>query len=159
MRKYLAERALEVARTNEPTGCESVWIRITNAFPGGAALLLGACYVSPQSSSVYEHASGSGLCGGDVPEAVFGLLTGMVDALRRDGDEVLLAGDFNARTGGLNDIVGSEEADSQYFPPTMALRSNSDAVTNTFGRRLVQMCRNCGLAIMNGAWREIGQAA
>ena len=150
LRDSVAARTREVARTNEPIGCESLWIRIEDALPGGAAILLGACYVSPQTSPVYEHASGSGVAGADVPEAVFGMLTSMIDSLRRDGDEVILAGDFNARTGGLTDVADPAEAEVGYIPPTEVPRLNSDTSVNAFGRRLVQLCSDCDLAIMNG---------
>ena len=39
-----------------------------------------------------------------MPDAVFGSITGELDRLRREGDEVLLAGDFNARTAATPDV-------------------------------------------------------
>ena len=67
--------------------------------------------------------------------------------------QVLIVGDLNARTGHLADFPASDTSDVhlQLGPsPTHAARRNQDAVVNVSGRRLLDLCCETGLRIVNG---------
>ena len=148
VRSDLAASIKEIARTNVPIGVEVLWLRFSGILPGGRALLLGAAYCSPQGSSVYGCSDGSGLACGDVPDAVFGSITGELDRLRREGDEILLAGDFNARTASILELP--EAFTGVGHPRLKEPRDSIDTGVNCFGRRLIEMSKETGLAIVNG---------
>jgi len=149
IREHIAQRTREIARVRDPVGCESIWLRIQHAFPDTHDLLLGACYCSPQTSTVYRNGDGSGLAGSDVPEAVFGSIAGTLDRLRQDNDHVMIAGDFNARFGRLDERDLDSDIDTG-AEVLLRPRSSCDEGTNAFGRRLVALCRECGLLVING---------
>ena len=74
-----------------------------------------------------------------------------------------LIGDFNARTGKLNDIVVNDDTVYVDLPDDYTIdsdvidRSNSDNVVNQFGERLVELCRMSSMRIVNG--RKMGDSS
>ena len=67
--------------------------------------------------------------------------------------QVLLVGDLNARTGHLADFPAEEEADDHLqdnYLPTRTVRNNQDAVVNVHGRKLLKLCHDTGVRIVNG---------
>jgi hypothetical protein len=80
--------------------------------------------------------------------------------LQGSGGKVLLAGNLNARTGTLSDIQdpADDEDDGHwpYYPPLLLptckppQRANKDGVINSCGRKLVQVCQETGMYILNG---------
>ena len=72
---------------------------------------------------------------------------------------VLLCGDFNARTGSKLDYIdpqGNKHVFGQsslYLTPTLRSRNNLDRTTNKSGTELVQLCRALGLYMLNGRIR------
>ncbi|KAI4885658.1 hypothetical protein NFI96_003646 [Prochilodus magdalenae] len=72
---------------------------------------------------------------------------------------VLLCGDFNARTGSKLDYIdpqGNKHVFGQsslYLTPTLRSRNNLDRTTNKSGKELVQLCRALGLYMLNGRVR------
>jgi hypothetical protein len=112
---------------------------------------IGVCYAPPQSSSTCVHAS-----------AVdpFDSMAVSFATLQGSGGKVLFAGDLNARTGTLSDIQDpADDEDYGHWPyyPSLLLptckppqRANKDGVVNSFGRKLVQVCQEMGMYILNG---------
>ena len=156
VRDSLRDRVQELARTDEPGGCESLWLRVHHALPGGRSLLVGACYCAPLTSSVYNRADGSGASSGELPDLVFGALSGQLDLLREDDDEVLLLGDFNAHVGQLDERGDSVRTSVDAPAPLRQLRSSSDAKVDAFGRALAGLCQAHDLSIING--RAVGDS-
>ena len=79
--------------------------------------------------------------------------------------KVLVLGDFNSRTGSnddyiSNDIINEESADMisnvvNYVPDSEPCkRTNSDPVTNQFGRQLISLCKTTALRIVNGRHKD-----
>jgi hypothetical protein len=112
---------------------------------------MGVCYAPPEGSSTYLHAS-----------AVdpFEELKSTIAAFHGLGGEDLIAGELNARTGLYPDHK-SDDANDQSFvmpqahdlwhtPLNVPARSNQDKKTNKFERRLLQLCHDTGLTILNG---------
>ena len=69
--------------------------------------------------------------------------------------DVILAGDFNARTGLLNDYIENDSFDNQYLDnydidQTFPKRNNSDLKINKLGEEIVQLCISNKLRILNG---------
>lgn len=162
--------AVEVlARSAEPRGCESVWIRLRSDWvgAGGRSLLVGAYYCAPETSS-YHRQERPEATDSEVALDVFASLQARLSAFRRDSDLVLLAGDFNARmaggaTGvqdlpdvtmaGLAELVGTPfgyDDGSECIP---RLRGCTDTHVNHAGRELGNVCRSEGLCVLNGRVR------
>ena len=73
--------------------------------------------------------------------------------------EILLCGDFNARTASLDDFVNSDyisthihtgEGYSMDKPVHNIRRQNKDVKTNTWGKELLNLCKGANLRILNG---------
>ena len=69
---------------------------------------------------------------------------------------VFVCGDFNSRTGLINDILPSDNLD-RYIDvmwhdevPNIPTRCSLDTIANRFGKLLIQLCYNTGLTICNG---------
>ena len=68
---------------------------------------------------------------------------------------ILLLGDMNARTGKYNDFLDANDkeyliTDTQETSFTASPRNNCHNVLNNHGKLLLQICKNCDLAILNG---------
>ena len=73
---------------------------------------------------------------------------------------MLLLGDFNARTSKLDDFISKEGntfikdiTENSAHPPK---RNNFDSSVNDHGKVLLQLCKNCNLRILNG--RTLGDS-
>ena len=64
----------------------------------------------------------------------------------------LLWGDFNARTGNLNNSLQEDEEDIHEFIQSELCghRQSQDKIVIVFGRRLLELCAICNLTILNG---------
>ena len=114
--------------------------------------IICALYLPPCGSSLYRHA--------DAAELYQDILAEIAEA--RVSGQVLLTGDFNARTAHLSDQFEDDLSDhvalpsdhefdvSQYAAP---LRQSCDAVVNDFGLLLLQFCQGARLFILNGVYR------
>jgi hypothetical protein len=142
----------EVARSDTPTGCESVWLRVHRCLANHTKnLLIGGCYCSPASSPVYADTRA---CKGDLANAVFGQIGGILAAVRCESDEVLITGDFNARIGAAGEngerTVSPFELPTDESGHTLPPRQASDMTTNAFGKRMLALCSQEELYILNG---------
>jgi len=67
--------------------------------------------------------------------------------------QVLVVGDLNARTGHLADFPANDDADTHLQSgclPTRIVRNNQDAAVNVYGRKLLKLCHDTGVRIVNG---------
>ena len=130
--------------TNEDFQCKSViWVKIENK------LILGALYLPYEGA---DHHYGD----------LFEDLTSDININRDQNLPILLIGDFNSRTGSLNEINvldHSDEIDNYTFPNIINLletsnipfeRKNLDKKTNNNGKKLINMCNTTELCIVNG---------
>jgi len=120
-----------------------IWLRLGNTFQ--RPLFMCIVYAAPQGlpyvdSSLFEH-----ICQ-EVGEAMS--LSG-----------VLLAGDFNARTGTNTDFIDCNQlanvllvpqAIEDTLPNDMLERQNRDTVTAGWHHEFLDLCRTAGLFILNG---------
>ena len=76
-----------------------------------------------------------------------------------NASSVYLCGDFNSRTGILEDFIEPDNWETNdpmshsVFPGTYK-RSNVDKIVNTYGRKLITLCKATGLQILNGRVTE-----
>ena len=105
-------------------------------------LYLVVCYVPPLQSNSISMAT----------RTVWQQLQHSVSDALTHG-QVVLVGDLNARTGHLADFPASTGVDVHLQPglsPTCTVRNNQDAFVNVYGRRLLSLCHDTGLRIVNG---------
>ena len=65
---------------------------------------------------------------------------------KRATGSVIISGDWNARTGNLNEIRSA----GHFMESDFMKRYNSEQIVNTYGRRLVELCKNNNMIIVNG---------
>lgn len=152
VRQQLA-RHTEVWHTS--TGGTHAWLKIDTAAGLTEPLLLAACYFPPTAGGKFNQSTADGW------EA---LEAEVADA--QAAGQVLLAGDFNARTATLPDWDDSAEGEeghnsalwevelctqaSMPQPALTSARHNQDKLTNAHGRQLLALCKSSGLRICNG---------
>ena len=177
---YVAMRimsACSVVRKFNIDQCgEVIWLRIKPRDPRAPALLLGACYFAPEASHFHNRADGTKRPQGEIAADLFAALQAQLVAIRTGDEEVLLAGDFNARLSskvltvdeqgrnawkGLSDVLMCDPAegllDHLELPGLVnqrcsipEARASEDMHTNEFGVALAALCRDEGLGVLNG---------
>jgi len=131
------------------------WLRVDKAAGLDADLLLAACYIPPAQKNAHAH---------DIAD-VWDSLSTDIAAAQVEG-QVLVAGDFNARTAALPDWDHSEWEDCQHnaalldvavcnqedmtMPPVSTPRRNQDSTTNQHGHKFIALCRSTDMRICNG---------
>ena len=132
-----------------------LWVTIDKAITSlPEQLMIGAIYVPPENSRFFN-----------IDE--FDIFENSIIEMCHKHKYVMLAGDFNSRTGHLSDFVGSDQSLLNYFDIELedqsALdqhtileqlsipleRSSEDSITNSHGSRLIDICRNNNLFILN----------
>ena len=114
-----------------------VWLNIRQHFNGKPRMLyIGIVYVQPEDST-YQS-------GVDFFEC---LENELMSKMSRGN--VILCGDFNARTAELIDYVIDDETRNE-FPPIVAHRHNHDKKINNYGKKLIDVCKHSGIQILNG---------
>ena len=120
----------------------------------GKDLLLGTVYISPFNSTYSKNILSNQFKTWDI------LIEEL--AVFRSKYNVCLVGDFNARTGTLPDVIVHDDGKFVGMPDDyendreLLCRNNCDDSINQFGERLCDMCRMCGLRIVNG--RKLGDS-
>ena len=132
--------------SNEST----LWIKYQDVI-GTQPTFIGVCYAPPKSSSTYIHSSAID---------PFDAMAVSFAALQGTGGRILFAGDLNARTGMLLDTEDPEEENEHALTAQGSIqalsthklrpRANMDKAINVFGRKLVRLCRETGMYILNG---------
>ena len=130
-----------VPNTNE----NSIWIRIKKGSEEGGDVFIGSYYVSPETKKSKHN--------------LFDILNEEAKQFR-DRGEVIIQGDFNARTGQREDFIRTDRffenifdgfpADTRVLPP----RNSEDGVSNARGEELLDFCKTNEFAIVNG--RKVG---
>ena len=120
-----------------------IWCKLSKEILGYAEKDIYICglYIPPQNSLYFN--------------------TDIFDELENDianysaKGHILLLGDFNARTGKYTDLVSKEgnnfidndNSEISLHPPN---RNSFDNIINNHGKRLLQICKNSDLKILNG---------
>lgn len=131
------------------------WLRVDKAAGLAADLFLAACYIPPAQRNAHAQ---------DIADA-WDTLSADIAAAQAEG-QILMAGDFNARTATLQDWDHSEWVDGQHnaalldvavcnqeimiVPPVSTPRCNQDSKTNQHGHKFIALCRSTDMRICNG---------
>ena len=123
---------------------DRLWLKLSSNFFGFPRdLYVRLAYITPATST---HSSAR--------DNIWQLLNTEIAQFSVQG-EIMVTGDFNARTGILSDF---NEIDSvkyvplppHYKPDLELVRSNLDHFVNHYGKELLNMCISCNLRIVNG---------
>lgn len=147
VRKHLASH-VSVWKYAQDGSC--IWMKISKAAGLQADLFLCLAYFCPEKSTFYDN-----------PAVLdpFENLTKHLAEIKSSGAHVMLAGDFNARTARLPDAIpAADHADIpdvtlpniHMLPAGSAPRQSSDATVNPFGKKLIALCQDASLLILNG---------
>ena len=134
----------------QPTLSESViWVKVGSELLG-FPFILGAIYLPCEGSIHYSHEVFDDLC------------NDIVDIKSKHNAPFCLLGDFNARTGMLDDFLDVDDFVDQsslgacdgdldmYDTDIFNSRSNNDTVVNNNGKKVIEMCQSFDLRIVNG---------
>ena len=127
--------------------CDTTWIKIS--FNNVEVTFIGCVYIPPGNSSF----------GKDHSSSIWDKLEAQLQNFSSQGN-VILCGDFNARTGVLCDYISNDGDNNQYTLPngyvsdTFHPRRSADIITTKSGRKLSNICIDNDLYILNG--RTIG---
>lgn len=175
VREPLADYISVLRKDNTLTGCEVLWTRLSLA---SGSLLLGACYLAPETSRVYTAGGGTHTQRAAAAETALAKIQQGIRELREPGEDVLLAGDLNARLSSPHHLKHpstpadlpayicdvpepdqflalqqfldvSGEVNPQDYSGIRGRRSE-DLVCNFAGQQLGAMCRSLGLLLLNG---------
>ena len=119
-----------------------IWVKIDkNILQLDKDILLCSCYITPNHSSYFD------------PDTLPNLEND-INLFKRDYF-VVLAGDFNARTGVEHDFINYDNcnlAPGGISPPTTIIRPRKsfDTHINDLGKQLLEMCKSLDLRILNG---------
>ena len=121
-----------------------LWCRLRKDLLG-FPLIVGSTYIPPENSNystinMFDDIENDVTC-----------------TVKKGHIPVCLCGDFNARCGNLNDLAVEDNCDSNFehytdsnvtldIPP----RTSKDLTTNSYGHRLIEMCQNLNITILNG---------
>ena len=160
VRSSLSVGVTFLRRDRVQAGAEIVWLRIKL---DQGDCLLGACYLAPEDSRVYEGGGATLTAKENAAECAFGRIQRGLADLKADSDEVLIIGDLNARVspahvsdlpdlmqlGALAErgMTTIQPADYEGIPEH---RKCEDGTVNVFGRHLGDLCRSSGMVICNG---------
>lgn len=137
IKEHLQQKITILPRSN----CDIVWLQIKNKNTRGADLFIGCAYIPPETSSF----------GREFTSKVWDKLEEDLEELSSKG-YVTLCGDFNSRTGDLQDYIPSDNDVFKYPYEhfTNLNRHSSDKVVQKYGRRLIDLCLHNNMNILNG---------
>jgi len=134
-------------------GAESICLKLDRHFFSlQKDIYLIFAYCSPSNSTVLRR---EGL-------KVFEDLNDLVSEVSEAGN-IIIAGDFNARTRVENDFLSEDDNTHVPIPPSewydtnttgSVPRNNLDVGTNSYGPKLLELCKTLSLRILNG--RKLG---
>ena len=138
-------RSLDHLIEHIPVECSDVQaIKISkNATKTGQNMIVINVYDPPENSSVSKKRQNAD----SVP-----ILDQVIELIARQSDaDILLVGDFNARTGNLNFNPRKENwEDGRQLNVEGKLRASMDPKVNSRGKKLLSMLSECNLSILNG---------
>ena len=137
----------------------AIWLGIKQKYPL-PDLILGGTYIPPAGSKVYLNTNGNDF---------FQSLQDDIGNFLRSSSLLALCGDFNGRTGGLNDIppkINGKDMSNALTPKYnnssinrttdcnlmwhTKVRQSRDKMHNNYGKEIIQLCHNANVRIMNG---------
>ena len=129
-----------------------IWIKLNKSFLGYENdIFICSCYIPPEDSTVYKQPN-SPLFDYDF----FEQLSSDTRYYSQFG-EVLITGDLNSRTANKLDIIQNINLDRYIDMPlcevpvdNLPIRSSYDSHCNAFGNRLLTLCKENGVFIVNG---------
>ena len=149
--KNTLTKCIKIEKMNECV----IWLRISQN--SKSPIMLGGTYIPPHGSKFYLHTNQ-----GDI----FNNLKQDLASFLQLTPLVALCGDFNSRTGNMNDFdryrIGKDADvinnahcytthDSEWFNTP---RQNKDENYNNFGKELINLCKSSNMRIMNGFYNE-----
>ena len=146
--KHWLENKIELIKTDRRG---KLWIKLKgNNSEDKNDVFICLLYIPPENSTVYKNVNS------DLYEYDF--FDDISDDILHFSNcgEVFLTGDFNSRVGVDSDFV--ENLDMQRFvdlpllqtPDSFKLRKSSDLHVNNFGKKLLTLCKQHDLLIVNG---------
>ncbi|WP_419608110.1 endonuclease/exonuclease/phosphatase family protein, partial [Thiolapillus sp.] len=114
-------------------------------FSSDRHVILCGAYVCPPDSPYYKHSQGA------ITSSISVIEQCLLDCAEKfEQSYFLLCGDFNARTGNLNNSLQEDEEDIHEFIQSELCghRQSQDKIVNAFGRMLLEMCATCNLTIL-----------
>lgn len=121
---------------------EYIWLKIDkNILQLDKDILLCSCYIPPKHSPYFN------------PDTLLNLEND-INLFKRNS-YIVLAGDFNARTGVEIDFISNENCEfvpggGSPLPNVVAPRKSFDNNVNDLGKHLLEMCKSLDLRILNG---------
>ena len=106
-----------------------LWVRIPTS---EAPLLVGLYYMPCENSRNWN-------------KDTFASLLEDIGRIKTEDSEMVVMGDFNARTGTMQDYIDIDGEDRQ-----PSERTNKDSKVNTNGRALIDVCKTTDMMILNG---------
>ncbi|CAG2252864.1 unnamed protein product [Mytilus edulis] len=124
----------------------SLWLKLDKQILGlSYTVYLCFCYIKPYLNK-------------DDSELIFTQLQNEIMQFKHQG-EILICGDFNARTGGLQDYIQNDDENENfidcpvpinYSPDIPLVRRQMDREKNIHGTLLVSLCKDLQLRLLNG---------
>ncbi|VDI81974.1 Hypothetical predicted protein [Mytilus galloprovincialis] len=124
----------------------SLWLKLDKQILGlSYTVYLCFCYIKPYMNK-------------DDSELIFTQLQNEIMQFKHQG-EILICGDFNARTGGLQDYIQNDDGNENfidcpvpinYSPDIPLVRRQMDREKNIHGTLLVSLCKDLQLRLLNG---------
>ena len=149
VKDYLVQSGLVKQICTEFKDCIVLYINASK-FENMKNLILYITYISPEGSNIYRNLEESN---------GISLLENNINALKHKFPDCYyyIAGDFNARTGYMNDYIISDnlnfiyQTEVDYDDNEFYLkRENKGTVINSFGRALINLCCSNNVHIVNG---------
>ena len=141
---FVKEEYREYIRFLPNNNPDIAWLQIKKHLlrsPENQDLYIGCVYIPPENSSYGKHHT----------QKIWEELEEQIEKISEIGN-IILCGDFNARTGlsdqeiiCLNDYDNEEE-----LSPDNHERCSMDLKIQKFGRKLIQICNNNNMQILNG---------
>ena len=121
----------------------ALWFTIKQQILNMKSDITCGCVYLPPSSSRYAK-----------PDAFEILEAEIVEMSSRENDQIIVFGDFNAKTKEEIDYITFskyEETENQTYQNITAHRTNSDThEIDSYGRQLINLCKNLNIQILNG---------
>ena len=121
-----------------------VWIKVMCPQDNNKLMFVAFVYLPPQASTYYTQVGGLSF------DEHFTKLQQDI-MFFQDKGQVVLMGDFNARTGRMSewDLLDPHEL-RHYTRPNIGDRKSRDQCVNSMGKKLIAMCESTGVFMMNG---------
>ena len=118
---------------------DAIWIKMKKEISGEAQdIFIGTCYLNPSRGQKND-------------QKIAKLAEDIVNL--QDKGMVIIQGDLNARTGGLEDTVAPDKSDEMFeinFDKPPPKRNSQDDKVDPRGQELLDMCKSLDINIING---------